>query len=90
LKHCYLFCFRISRRYEAKNVSRQKISPFFKSIIDIKPEFIHSVSNERQNADIRPAGDLGVLIEYGDSQQGSVLQRREGWFSDVWRGNWGH
>jgi hypothetical protein len=44
------------RQYEAKNVSGHKISPFFKSVIEIEPEFIHSVSNERQNADIRPAG----------------------------------
>jgi len=33
---------------------------------------------------IHAAGDLGVLIDFGDNQQGSVLQRREGWFGDVW------
>ena len=31
------------------------------------------------------AGDLRNLIDISDNQPGSVLQRREGWFGDVWR-----
>ena len=34
---------------------------------------------------IHAAGDLGVLIDYGNNQPGSVLQRRETPFSDDWR-----
>jgi hypothetical protein len=34
---------------------------------------------------IHAAGDVGILIDFGDYQPGSILQRREGWFSDVWR-----
>ena len=34
---------------------------------------------------IHAAGDLGILIDYGNNQPGSVLQRRENPFSDVWR-----
>ena len=31
------------------------------------------------------AGDLGVLIDFGNSRPGLVLQRRESRLSDVWR-----
>ena len=34
---------------------------------------------------IHAAGDLGVLIDFGDNWPGSILQRREGWLCDVWR-----
>jgi hypothetical protein len=31
------------------------------------------------------AGDLGVLIDFGNNKLGSILQRRENPFGDVWR-----
>jgi hypothetical protein len=34
---------------------------------------------------IHAAGDLGLLIDYGDNQSGSILRRSENPFGDVWR-----